>query len=158
MFGDSEQLERINMENHKFMVYVTVQLLLINQDKLLLMKRKNTGYEDGKYGFIGGHLEEDEDFKTAIIREAKEETNIDIDRENLKFISIVHRKDITKNYVNIFFLCNKFCGEIKNNEPDKCDEIKWFELNKLPSNIIQIERKVIENYKKNNNYLIEYGW
>ena len=65
---------------------------------------------------------------------------------------------MTKNYVNIFFLCNKFYGEIRNNEPDKCDEIKWFELNKLPPNIIEIERRVIENYKKNNNYLIEYGW
>ena len=130
---------------------------LKNENKVLLMRRKNTGYEDDKYGFIGGHLEEGEDFKSAIIREAKEEANIELDAEDLKFISIVHKKGTTKNYVNIFFSAHEYSGDIKNNEIDKCSDIKWFEIEELPDDIIDIEEKVIENYKKNN-YLIEYGW
>lgn len=146
-----------NMSEHNFMVHITVQLLIIQDNKVLLMKRQNTGYEDGKYGSIGGHLEEEEDFKTTITREAKEEINIELDRDKLEFISIVHRKGITKNYVNIFFSTSSYSGNIENNETNKCSNIKWFELDKLPKNIVEIEKNVIEKYKKGN-YLIEYGW
>lgn len=145
------------MVEHNFMVHVTVNLLLIQDGKILLMKRKNTGYEDNKYGSIGGHLEENEDFKTSLIREAKEEINIILEKEDLKFICIIHSKGVTDNYVNIFFTCSKYLGDIRNNETNKCSELKWFRLDSLPSNIIEIEKKAIENFH-DMNYLIEYGW
>ena len=145
------------MLEHNFMVFVTVQLLLINDNKILLMKRENTGYEDGKYGSIGGHIEENEDFKEALIREAKEEINIELKKEDLRFICIIHRKGLTDNYVNIFFTCDKYFGKIKNNETHKCSELKWFKLTDLPSNIIEIEKNAIKAMKNGNN-LIEYGW
>lgn len=145
------------MPEHTFMVHVTVQLLLIQDNEILLMKRKNTGYEDGKYGSIGGHLEKDEDFKDSLIRETKEEINIDLKKEDLTFVCMIHGKDLTDNYVSIFFSCDKYSGDIKNNEIDKCSELKWFKLDSLPPNIIQIEKNAIESFQ-NNNYLIEYGW
>lgn len=145
------------MIEHSFMVHITTQLLLIQDNKVLLMKRKNTGYEDGKYGSIGGHLEKNEDFKSSLIREAKEEININLKRQNLEFVCMIHSKGITDNYVNFFFTCNKYSGNINNNEVNKCSELKWFDLDNLPTNIIEIEKRAIENFK-NNNYLIEYGW
>ena len=63
---------------------ISVQLLLENQDKILLMKRKNTGYEDGKYSLPGGHVEANEEIRKALVREAKEEIGINIKREDLK--------------------------------------------------------------------------
>lgn len=145
------------MIEHSFMVHITVQLLLIQNNKVLLMKRKNTNYEDGKYGSIGGHLEKNEDFKSSLIREVKEEVNINLKKEDLEFVCMIHGKGITDNYVNIFFTCNKYSGDINNNEVNKCSELKWFDLDNLPTNIIEIEKSAIENFK-NNNYLIEYGW
>lgn len=141
----------------KFMTYVTVQLLLIKDNKVLLMKRQNTGYEDGKYGFVGGHLEEGEDFKTTIIREAKEELNIELERKKLKFSCLVHRSGVTKNYVNIFFVTDCYSGKMENKEVEKCSEIVWRDIHNLPDNIIEIEKRVLENYGSNN-FLIEYGW
>lgn len=147
------------MSEHEFMLHLTVEVLLIRENKILLMKRQNTGYEDGKYSVVGGHLEAGEDFKSAIVREAKEEANITLNAEDLKLVSIVHSKGATDNYVNIFFSAHNYSGDIRNNETDKCLELKWFDIDNLPDDIIEIDKRVINNYKDNsNNYLIEFGW
>ena len=59
--------------------------------------------------------------------------------------------------MNLYFLADQYQGEIRNNEPDKCASIDWFELENLPSNMAEIDKQVIENYK-NGKGLIEYGW
>ena len=45
----------------RFKSIVCVDILLIKENKILLMKRKNTGYDDGMYELPGGHLESNED-------------------------------------------------------------------------------------------------
>ena len=74
------------MENrYKSMIVVDLMLTRKNNEKteVLLALRKNTGYNDGKYELPGGHVEEGEDLIDAMIREAKEELNINLKRENL---------------------------------------------------------------------------
>jgi 8-oxo-dGTP diphosphatase len=43
-------------------------LYLKKSNKVLLLRRFNTGYEDGNYSFIAGHLEKNETFSDSIIR------------------------------------------------------------------------------------------
>ena len=78
----------------RFQNGIVADLLMIkNEDgkkKILLSKRKNTGYKDGEYELPGGHLEENEDLYEAMIREAKEELGISLKRENLKIVHIMH--------------------------------------------------------------------
>ena len=38
-------------------IAITALLLLTKDDKILLTRRYNTGYEDGKYSLPGGHVE-----------------------------------------------------------------------------------------------------
>jgi len=38
----------------------------------------------------------------------------------------------------------KWSGEIKNNEPDKCTDVRWFNVNNLPKTIIPYIRIVLE--------------
>lgn len=61
-----------------FSVPVSVHLLLRKDNKILLMRRKNTGFADGMYSMPAGKLEPKESVEDAIIREAREEINIDI--------------------------------------------------------------------------------
>lgn len=53
-------------------------------------ERQNTGTNDGEYELPGGHLEYGEDLIDAMIREAKEEVLIDLKREDLKIIHLLH--------------------------------------------------------------------
>ena len=36
---------------------VAVHLFFLRDDQILLLRRFNTGYEDGKYSVVAGHLE-----------------------------------------------------------------------------------------------------
>ncbi len=47
-------------------------------DKILISKRKNTKFLEGLWEFPGGKIEKNESAEKAIIREIKEETNLDI--------------------------------------------------------------------------------
>ena len=132
-------------------------LVLFKEDKVLLLKRFNTGYEDNKYSFIAGHVDAGETFTQAIIREAFEEAGIKLLEKDLKILHVMHRKSIDSERVDIFFTANKWTGDLKNKEPHKCSELKWFEMNKLPENVIPYIRKVIQNIKSKKIYS-EFGW
>lgn len=134
-------------------------LFLIKEDKVLLLQRANTGYCDGYYSVIAGYLDKWESFTNAMIREAKEEAWIDLDRDKLKVAHIQHRKSDGdgSERVDTYFVATEWNGEIKNTEPDKCSDISWFSLNNLPNDMIDCVRLSLENIK-NWVFYSELGW
>ncbi len=138
---------------------VASYLVLIKDNKVLLSKRQNTGYSDGDYSVIAGHLEPGETFTKAVIRETKEEAGIDLDQDKLVIVHIQHCKsDInTSERVHVYFTAKKWKGKIINKEPEKCKHFKWFDFNHLPSNMVLHVREAILNIKKNVFYS-EQGW
>jgi 8-oxo-dGTP pyrophosphatase MutT (NUDIX family) len=130
----------------KLQSYVAVYLLLKKDDEILLLLRQNTEYRDGNWGLVSGHVEEDEGIIDAIIRETKEEAGIDINRDNLEMVNIVYSKT-DRPYVNFFFVCEKYSGEIFNAEPHKCGGLQFFRETELPSNMIEVVKLAIENIR-----------
>lgn len=143
-----------NKERYK--MPVSVQILLFNENgKVLLLKRKKTGFGDSKYGFIGGHVEKGENVKKAIIREVKEEIGVEIAENDLEFRNIMNRKvNQDVEYIDFIFIAKKWKGNIINMEPEKCTELKWCSLNKLPSNILDFEKYIIDN----KDVYLDFGW
>lgn len=56
---------------------VAVHTFLLRSGSVLLLRRCNTGFEDGNYGLVGGHLEGGESVTQAAIRECREEVRVD---------------------------------------------------------------------------------
>ena len=58
------------MSQTRFKLVSAVHLFLIRDDRVLLLRRHNTGYEDGKLSVIAGHLDGGEPVREAMRREA----------------------------------------------------------------------------------------
>ncbi len=135
-------------------------LALSKNNKILLLRRLNTGYEDGKYSMIAGHVDPNETFTQCIIREVKEEAGITIKPEDLQVAHVMHRNSDTAEYnerVDVYFTTKKWDGEIINKEPHKCDDISWFDMDNIPENAIPYIKQAIEKIK-NKIYYSEHGW
>jgi len=145
------------MDIEKQRSYLACYLVLIKDDQILLLKRANTGYEDGNYSMVAGHIDGGETAIGTMKREAKEEAGIEINPDDMKIVHIMHRNAPDRNYIDFFIVANKWTGEIKNLEPQKCDDLSWFYLSKLPNNVIPYVKKAIENINSKEIYS-EYGF
>ena len=147
------------METERFKLRSAVYLFLIKNNQILLSRRFNTGWMDGKYSLVAGHLNGNETVSQAMIREAYEEAKIVINKEELVPAVTIHRKSLStdQEYVDFFFVCEKWNGEITIGEPDKCDDLSWFYLDNLPDNLLLYIKEAIENYK-NGVPFFESGW
>lgn len=137
--------ESINGQKERFRLIPAVYLVLRRDNEVLLLRRANTGYQDGKYGLIAGHLDGDELGTEATAREAKEEAGIDVDPTRLKFVHVAHRlgRNDGQERVDFFYEATEWNGEITNAEPEKCDDLSWFPINKLPDNMLPFVRLVL---------------
>jgi len=147
------------MEKHK--IISAVHLFLIdNADRILMSRRYKTGYEDGNYSVVAGHIEKNETVKQAMAREAKEEAGIDIKLSDLEIVHIMHRKaesETDSDRIDFFLKSNKWNGEIEIMEKEKCDDMRWFDFDSLPKNIIPYIEKSITEFSSNSHFS-EYGW
>lgn len=125
-------------------------LVLIRDNQVLLLRSCNTGYEDGHYSLIAGHVEAGETFTDTAIREGFEEAGITIRPEDLSVVNVMHRikSPKTDERVDTFFLVKKWEGEIVNKEAAKCSDLSWFPLEDLPDNVIPYIRHALDNIQK----------
>ena len=137
-------------ERHK--IIPASYLVLIKNNKILLQRRFNTGYEDGKYSLVAGHVDKGETFTEAIIREVKEEAGITLQAEDLSVVHVMNRNIESDERIDIFFTAKKWTGNIENKEPNKCDDLSWFDLDDMPDNVIPYIKEAINCLKKKITY------
>lgn len=146
------------MENtEKFRAYASAYIVLVKGDQVLLLRRYNTGYQDGNYGLVAGHFEGGETAKECIIRESREEAGIVLSPDDLDVVHVMHRIYPEREYFDVFLRAEKWGGEIINMEPDKCDELKWYDLNNLPENMVPEVKLALENIRSGIAYG-QFGW
>ena len=99
-------------------------------DVLVLDKVKKYGWEG--LTFPGGHVEKIESITESVIREAKEETNLDI--ENIKYVGMISWYDIDNNdrIVGFLYETDDFSGElVKENVEGTLEFIDYDELKNM---------------------------
>jgi 8-oxo-dGTP pyrophosphatase MutT (NUDIX family) len=136
---------------------VAVHLFFLRDGQvLLLLRRFNTGWQDGNYSLPAGHVEAGETVTAAAIREAFEETGVLVQPADLEVVHVMHRKS-EEERIDFFLKVHDWSGTIVNNEPQKCDDLAWYPLTGLPKNIISYIRRGLMSYH-NNIHFSEFGW
>lgn len=135
---------------HKFVLLQDGAAIIIENKngEILLQKRADRD----KWGIPGGCQELGESFEDTIIREIKEETNLDIKPESLKIIDIVSGMSRKNDYPNgdivinntVLYYTNSYSGELKWDYESK--DMRFFNLNSLPNN--QHDPDLIDIYKR----------
>ena len=144
------------MAKQRFKLVIDVHLIVRKGNKILLLKRQNTDYEDGSYHLPAGHMDGNEPVTEALIRESKEEIGIDINEVDVKLVHIMHSLTNSER-MGFFFEAKKWHGEITNMEPEKCSALEWFDLNNLPIPMVPYALYALSCYK-NDQLFSKYGW
>jgi len=128
----------------------------IKKNKILLSRRFQTGYEDGKLSVPAGHVEYGETITNVLVREIQEEVGITLMPSQFSLSHIMHRKsdDIRMDF---FFRINSWNGTPKNMEPKKCNELIWVPIDVLPNDTIPYITHAIRCVRNNILYS-EFGW
>jgi len=125
---------------------VTVHLFFFRENKILILRRFNTGYADGQYSLPAGHLDGNETVRAAAAREAAEEVGVRLAAEQIHFSSVMHRLD-GEERVDFFVEVQEWNGEPVNAEPEKCDDVRWVNVDELPANTIPYIRQALRNHQ-----------
>lgn len=135
---------------HRFVLLQDGAAAIIVNDKgqILLQSRSDRD----EWGLPGGCQELGETFEEVVIREVKEETNLDVKEEDLKLIKVVSGMGRRSSYPNgdvvinntVLYLVDKYSGSLRWNSESK--DMKFFDLDKLPRN--QHDPDLIDAYIK----------
>lgn len=137
------------MANEKHLIHSAVYGILRKDNKILLMRRFNTGYKDGFLTLPAGHIEKDELPKETMLRELKEEIGLICDLESLVGVYAMHRiSDSGRTYVDYYFEILKYKGNPEIKEQEKCDHIDWYNIENIPENTLS-HVKIALNHIKN---------
>ncbi len=142
------------MRPERFRAIVAVHLLLLRGEEVLLLRRANTGYEDGNYSVIAGHLDGNETASQAMVREAAEEAGIVVRPADLRFAHFMHRREAADvdERIDLFFAATRWRGEPRIGEPEKCDELRWAARDALPTNLVPYVRLALEQVRQNRHF------
>ena len=135
---------------HKFVLLQdgAAAIILNESGQILLQSRA----DNDRWGLPGGCQELGERFEDTVIREVKEETNLDVTEDNLELIAIVSGKSRRNEYPNgdvvinntALYCVRNYTGELKWDSESK--NMKFFDLDNLPDN--QNDPDLIEIYKQ----------
>lgn len=135
---------------HKFVLLQDgAAAIIVNKNGQILLQSRA---DRDKWGLPGGCQELGERFEDTVIREIKEETNLDVKEEDLELITVVSGESRRNEYPNgdvvinntVLYCVKKYSGELKWDSESK--EMKFFDLDNLPQN--QNDPDLIEIYKK----------
>lgn len=119
--------------------WIGVDAIILSEDgdKVLLIKRGSKAYH-GMWGFVSGVVEWGEEIEETVVREAKEETHLDV--EVVKFVGRYYDKKgrhPTKTMICLPHICKVVGGELQAD----ADDAKWFKLTEVKDMNLAFDHK-----------------
>ena len=127
-----------------------VNVIIFNENHEILLQKRGE-YPTGKWGLIGGIVELGESLEDAAVREAKEETNLDI--KDLKLFGTTSGKEAYMQFPNgdetyfisIGFCTHNFSGQMQIDGRETLD-LKFYSYDCLPENLPKTHREMIDKF------------
>ncbi|WP_270567560.1 NUDIX hydrolase [Clostridium beijerinckii] len=132
------------------LLLVAAGAIIYKNRKILLQRRADSG----KWAIHGGVLELGETVEETVKRELNEE--IGINPIELKFYKVFSGEDMHTvypngdevYYINVIFLCDKYEGELKEDN-NEVTELKWFDVDNLPVDInAPVDKAILSDIEK----------
>ncbi len=117
---------------------ITADGILIQNNKILLVKRKNDPYKE-YWALPGGFVEYGETTETAVIREVLEETGLETKIHSLVGVYSDPKRDPRGHTITIAYMLDYVKGSLHSN--DDAQDAKFFSLHSLP--ILAFDHKKI---------------
>lgn len=130
------------------MYKIIVWTIVTYEDKILLLKKP----DNSEWTLVGGHVEDNESSKMAIIRRTQEEVGLTIKEDQLEVLCVIDRKLDEGFKLHIFFKTLNWQGEPINKENDLHSELQWFKMDNLPENLGELAKAAVESIKTNKLY------
>jgi 8-oxo-dGTP diphosphatase len=144
----------------RFHVAVAVYGVLLDGDHVLLLRRAGSGYRDGELSLPAGHLDGAEDAVCGLVRELREEVEIEADPGSCRLAVVLHRAAEwigDDEYLDLIFTVGAWTGTPSIGEPDKCSELVWAPLDRLPGDVADYIRGALRGLR-NGQPLVLVGW
>jgi len=120
-------------------------LLIDAQDRVLLTLRKRSP-EAGCWSIVGGKVDFLESLQQCAVREAREEAGVEVELLRLLCVTDHVLPEEGQHWVAPAYLGRIIKGEVRNCEPDKTQEVKWFALKRVPKNLTMTAQNAIATY------------
>ena len=116
------------------------------KDRILLIRRNTVPFK-GYWGLPGGRMDPAETIEQTVVREAKEETGLDVEivRKIGEYVEKGIKDDVEYEYYPTCFLVKVVGGETKRQESEILD-IRLFSLQELPKLLAFEHEKMITDY------------
>ena len=118
----------MQITDHKNLVIVASIAIIDANDQILIAKRPNKKHLSGFWEFPGGKVEKGENPENALVREVKEELNIDIDNKCIAPLTFSEFNYEKFHLLLLLYVCRRWEGEPMSMEKN---EIKWVKVNTL---------------------------
>lgn len=118
----------------------TDAIILDENNDIVLIKRRNNPYKDS-WAIPGGFVELGETVEESCIREAKEETNLDVEIVSLVGVYSKPNRDPRGHTVTIAFLTKPVSGEMRADSDAK--EVKKVNINNIMDVDLAFDHKEI---------------
>ncbi|MFJ8924279.1 NUDIX domain-containing protein [Streptomyces sp. NPDC102415] len=158
--GTEPEEERLASPHGTVPNIIGVHLYLERPDGTVLLglRHPNSAFAPSTWHALAGHCEQ-ENAIACLIREAREEAGLHIDRKDVELVHVVHHigKPSHPPRMGLFFRARVWSGEPELREPDKCTQWKFWDPTALPDDLVPYTRLAIAKIQNGELYS-ETGW
>ncbi len=127
---------------------VRVSVIVIEEGKILLVRHEKRGKT--YWVLPGGGVDYGETLEEAVVRELKEETNLDIKVDKLVLVDDFIPEDRHRHVVDLYFTAKVVGGELKLGADSIMREVRYFPIEELADLTFypKIVGRIVEGYRK----------